>query len=69
VRLTVPGGGAVSVRGGGVSANRSGDTVTFTPASGGGSIAAGGSLSFTFDVAGSLDTLPSGCAVNGVACS
>jgi hypothetical protein len=69
VRLNVPDGGPVTVRGGNVVANGSGGTVTFTPASGSGSIGAHSSLSFTFDVGGSLDTLPSGCAVNGVACS
>jgi hypothetical protein len=69
VRLTVPGGGTVSVRGGSVVASRSGDTVTFTHAPGTGSITARNALTFTFDVSGELDTLPSGCSVNGVACS
>jgi hypothetical protein len=66
VRLTVPGDGAVTVRGGDVSASRDGDTVTFRPS---GSIAANNSLTFSFVVGGTLSALPSGCSVDGAACS
>jgi hypothetical protein len=63
VRLTVTGDNTVSASG--ASADRSGDTVTFR----GGAVAANGSLTFSFSVSGTLDTDPSGCSVNGNACS
>ena len=63
VRLTVKGDNAVSASG--ASADRSGDTVTFR----GGAVAANGTLTFSFSISGTVDTPPSGCTVNGNACS
>ena len=66
VRLTVPGGGAVTVTGGDVSVVQDGEAVTFRAT---GAIAANASVTFTFEVAGALPALPGGCTVDGNACS
>ena len=69
VHVTAAGATQVSVVGSGVSLARSGDNLTFTPASGATPIAAGGSLSFGFAVVGPAGASPSGCQVNGTPCS
>jgi hypothetical protein len=69
VRVDAPGASQVTVVGSGVSLTRSGDELVFTPASGAAPIAAGGSLTYAFAIAGSLSVLPSGCEINGSPCS
>jgi hypothetical protein len=49
----------------GASVRQNGDGLTFS----GSSIAAGGSLGFTFTVSGPLSGSATGCTVNGNACS
>jgi hypothetical protein len=65
VQVTVPGANQVVVLSGGVSARLAGDALTFS----GPSIGAGGSLTYTFAVSGPLSGPPSGCSINGNACS
>ncbi|MFI1992840.1 cellulose binding domain-containing protein [Actinoplanes sp. NPDC020271] len=67
VTLTVAGGETVSVSSGAVAVSQSGSSVTFRPT--GGTVAAGGSVSFGFSLAGEPESAPVGCAVDGVACS
>lgn len=52
----------------GADARQEGDVVTFTPLAGRGEVAAGASVTFTFDVPGLLAGEPTGCAVNGRPC-
>ena len=81
VRIDNPGGQAVTgwrvtltvlganvVDGSGVSVAQDGESVVFTP-SGDGTVPAGGSVSFSFDVLGTLLALPVGCAIDGNPCS
>ena len=63
VTLTVPGGNTVTASG--ATASQDDETVTFA----GGPIAPGESVSFTFTVEGTLAELPSGCRIDGRACS
>jgi hypothetical protein len=65
VRLTVPSGADVDVLSGGASASTSGSRVSF----GGPAVGAKSSLTFTFSVQSDSDTQPSGCTINGNACS
>lgn len=67
LRLTVPGGNVVSSDGP-VTVVQDGERVTFTPRGDAGTVPPGGSVSFTFQVAGILAAEPSGCALNGRAC-
>jgi hypothetical protein len=68
VQLTVRGGDRLTVESGDVTASRDGVDVTFRP-SGDAEIPARGSVTFSFAVNGTLDALPSRCAVNGKPCS
>jgi hypothetical protein len=66
VTLTVPGGNAVHGRG--VEVDQDGESVAFTP-DGDEAVPAGGSVTFSFDVRGTLETLPLSCAIDGDPCS
>jgi hypothetical protein len=66
--LTVPGGNLV-VAHGPVDVTQNGESVQFTPSGDGGAVPAGGSLTFTFTVRGTLAALPANCTINGRACS
>ncbi|GAA3917530.1 cellulose binding domain-containing protein [Actinoplanes auranticolor] len=66
VALTVPGGNTVTATGASVA--QDGETVTFTP-SGEAAVPAGGSVTFSFQVAGLLAALPGGCVIDGNPCS
>ncbi|XVU23353.1 hypothetical protein ACQPZJ_39820 [Actinoplanes sp. CA-054009] len=65
VRLTIPSGATISVLSGGVSASAGGSRVTFS----GSAIGARNSVTFTFGMESDGDDLPSGCTINGNACS
>jgi Cellulose binding domain len=67
VTLTVAGAETVSVSSGAVSVSQSGSVVTFRPA--GGTVPAGGSVSFGFSLDEEPASAPGGCAIDGVACS
>lgn len=67
VTLSVPGGEKVSLVSGAVELFQSGASVRFRPT--GGAVAAGGSVSFGFSLAGAPTSPPGGCAIDGVACS
>jgi hypothetical protein len=66
VRLSVPGATGVSVTGGNVSASRNGDAITFRS---GATIAAGGSVSFSFTVDGPVSGEAGGCTIDGNSCN
>jgi len=67
-RVTLTVLGANVVDGSGVSVAQDGESVTFTP-SGDGTVPAGGSVTFSFGVLGTLLALPVGCAIDGNPCS
>jgi hypothetical protein len=69
VGITVPGADQVVVLSGGVTFRLNGDDLTFAPGSGTSPVAAGGSVTFSFAVAGSPTGSPTGCVINGNACS
>ncbi|MFF5078946.1 cellulose binding domain-containing protein [Actinoplanes sp. NPDC000266] len=65
VRFTIPSGATITVLSGGVSASAGGSRVTF----GGATVGARNSVTFTFGMESDGDDLPSGCTINGNACS
>jgi hypothetical protein len=67
VQLTVPSGATASIESGEVTASLDDTQLTFQPASG--AVAAHGSVSFSFSLAGDLDALPSDCTIDGAFCS
>ena len=68
VTVTVPGGNQVR-KPKGASVTQDGETVVFTPDGKAADIPAGGSVTFTFQIAGVLTGEPSNCSVDGRPCS
>jgi hypothetical protein len=69
VRLTVPLTNTVTVHTGAVTMSREGPTIVFTPAPAAAPVAAHGSVTFSFELAGALSALPTGCTIDGDPCT